>query len=77
MIERFKSLSPGLRKALWIFFAFCAALTLLDLVIHKHGDYWWNFFGFHSFFGFVACFALVVIAKSMRTILMRDEDYYD
>ncbi len=77
MIETFKSLSPGLKKWLKIFFAACAALTLLDLVIHKHGDHWWNFFGFHSMYGFVACVLLVIIATWMRKPLMRSESYYD
>ena len=77
MIETFKSLSPGLRKWLKIFFAACAGLTLLDLFIHKHGDHWWNFFGFHSMYGFVACVLLVIIATWMRKPLMRSESYYD
>ena len=77
MIETFKSLSPGLQKWLKIFFVACAGLTLLDLFVHKHGDHWWNFFGFHSMYGFVACVLLVIIATWMRKPLMRSESYYD
>jgi hypothetical protein len=77
MMKKLKSLSPGLQKGLKIFFMVCALLTLIDLVIHKHGDHWWNFFGFHSLYGFVACVMLVLVAKWMRKPLMRDEDYYD
>lgn len=77
MIEKFNSLSPKLRFWLKVFFALCALITLLDLVVHKHGDHWWNFFGFHSGYGFVACVLLVVVAAWMRRIVMRDEDYYD
>jgi len=33
--------------------------------------------GFYALFGFVACVVLVLIAKEMRKVLMRDEDYYD
>jgi hypothetical protein len=32
--------------------------------------------GFYIY-GFVACVVLVVIAKEMRKVLMRKEDYYD
>ena len=34
-------------------------------------------FGFYGLFGFVACVALVLIAKQLRRVLMRPEDYYD
>ncbi len=77
MIEKFKKLSPRLRKWLKLFFIACAALTLLDLVVQKHGDHWWNLFGFHALYGFVACVILVLIATWMRKPLMRAEDYYD
>jgi hypothetical protein len=33
--------------------------------------------GFYAFYGFVACVLLVLIAKQMRKVLMRKEDYYD
>ena len=31
----------------------------------------------YGIFGFVACVALVLIAKQLRKVLMRREDYYD
>jgi hypothetical protein len=34
-------------------------------------------FGFYAIYGFVACVLLVVIAKELRKLLMRDENYYD
>ena len=34
-------------------------------------------YGFYGIFGFVACVALVLIAKQLRRVLMRPEDYYD
>lgn len=77
MIDKFQSLSSGLRRGLKIFFLLCLVIALADLVLHKHGDHWWNFFGFHSLYGFVACAVLVLVAKAMRRVIMRDEDYYD
>ena len=77
MKKAWDKLTPKLRKWLLIFFALCGFLVLLDLVIHKHGDHGWNFFSFYALYGFFACVILVIIAKWMRTFLMRDEDYYD
>jgi hypothetical protein len=34
-------------------------------------------FGFYSVYGFVACVLLVLLAKEMRKLLIRKEDYYD
>ncbi len=33
--------------------------------------------GFDAIYGFVACVGLVIAAKGLRVLLMRDEDYYD
>ena len=38
---------------------------------------WEGLFGFYAIYGFVACVLLVVLAKELRKLLMRDEDYYD
>lgn len=64
-----------LYKGLWIV---CALLIALDLFIHRHEDFDFALlFGFHSLYGFFACVALVLAAKQLRRVLMRDEDYYD
>ena len=61
----------------------CVVLIALDLVLHRHPSFspgsfpaegW---FGFYAIYGFVACVLLVLIAKEMRKLLMRGEDYYD
>jgi hypothetical protein len=65
-------------RLLRVFYVLCVGLVLLDFVVHRHIAHpWERFFGFHAFYGFVACWTLVVVAKGMRRILMRDEDYYD
>ncbi len=56
----------------------CILLVLMDLVIHRHViNPLESLFGFYAFFGFIACVVLVLLAKEMRKLLMRSEDYYD
>ena len=55
----------------------CAALLLTDALYDKHAILAWEgWFGFYALFGFIACVALVLIAKQLRKVLMRSEDYY-
>jgi len=62
-------------RGLWLV---CTLLILLDLVIHRHEDFAFaTVFGYHGFYGFFACVALVLAAKQLRRVLMRTEDYYD
>ena len=56
----------------------CLTLFFADAFYHKHPHFEIeNLFGFYGVYGFFVCVALVVIAKSLRAILMRPEDYYD
>ena len=65
-------------RLLRIFFTCCVLLVLGDLVVHRHIYHpWEGLFGFHAWYGFAACWILLVIAKQMRRVLMRSEDYYD
>jgi hypothetical protein len=58
--------------------AVALALLALDLVHHRHVVHSWEaLFGFYGVYGFVACVALVLVARLLRTVLMRREDYYD
>lgn len=60
------------------FYVCCVVLVLLEVVIHRHEYHPWESLpAFHALYGFGACWILVVIAKQMRKVLMRDEDYYD
>ncbi|MBD3653558.1 hypothetical protein [Kangiella sp.] len=68
----------NIKRLLYIVYACCILLVLLDFVIHRHIYHSWeSLFGFYAIYGFVGCVVLVLIAKWMRTFLMRDEDYYD
>jgi hypothetical protein len=56
----------------------CVILAGLDLVLHRHVSHPWEAMtGFYALYGFVACVLLVLLAKEMRKVLIRKEDYYD
>ena len=56
----------------------CVVLLVADAFYEKVTHYAWEQApGFYAVFGFVSCVALVVAAKGLRRLLMRDEDYYD
>jgi hypothetical protein len=60
------------------FYVCLIILVALDLVVHRHIYHpWESLFGFHAWYGFAACWILVVVAKQMRRVLMRSEDYYE
>jgi hypothetical protein len=65
-------------KIFWALVLVCVALFLADALYEKHVilsfEEW---FGFYGLFGFFVSFALVLIARELRKVLMRDEDYYD
>ena len=66
------------RRVFWVVVVICAALICADFFYHKHVHFWfeerWGFFGW---FGFIACFFLVLAARGMRAFVMRSKDYYD
>jgi hypothetical protein len=65
-------------KVYWAVCILCAALFFADAFYEKHPNFevetW---FGFYALFGFVFSVGLVLIARELRRILMRKEDYYD
>jgi hypothetical protein len=68
----------NIRRLLRFFFLLCALLLSVDFFYHRHVTHVWEaLFGFYAGFGFIACVVLVLIAKQLRRILMRPEDYYE
>lgn len=68
----------NVRRVLGGLYALCGVSLLLELVVHRHVDHPWEaVWGFYGLYGFVACVLLVLIAKELRKVLMRREDYYD
>ena len=68
----------NISKMLKVFYAICALLVLADFIVHRHIYHdWENIPAFYAIYGFIGCVVLVLIAKEMRKVLMRGEDYYD
>lgn len=68
----------NVKRILYVLYFCCAVLFILDFVIHRHKIHpWEGLLGFYAVYGFVGCVVLVLVAKWMRTFLMRDEEYYD
>ena len=69
----------NVKRVIALLFGACAVLLLLDVIPYKahlhYGVEGW--FGFYGVYGFVGCVILVLVAKEMRKVLMREEDYYD
>ncbi len=68
----------NVRRVRYVLYTACAIALGADFFVHRHVDHPWEaLFGFYAIYGFVACVLLVLIAKEMRKVLMRPEDYYD
>jgi hypothetical protein len=66
-------------KVVYSVYTICAIVGLIDIFAYKHHLHFGfeNWFGFYSLYGFIACVGLVLAAKQLRKVVMRDEDYYD
>lgn len=61
--------------ALW---AIAIALLLIDPLIHKHGKFAIeHLYGFYGIYSALACVVAVLVARVLRGLVKRPEDYYD
>ena len=68
----------NVQRLLYVFYGALLALLIIDFFIHKHGDFpWEDTPEFFAAYGFVSCVALIFIAKLLRKIVRRKENYYD
>ena len=69
---------PKNRKSvLRYFFLSLALLIVIDFFIYKHAEFPWEGAPvFYAVYGFTACVSLIFIAKLLRFLVKRDEDYY-
>lgn len=65
-------------KRLWRGFLVVLALTVLaELVVQLHPHFAVeSVFGFSAWFGFLACTAMIVVAKALALLLKRADTYY-
>ena len=72
---------PGMLTRMWhVFVGVLVVLVAGDVVFVTHEHTYLVFetiTGFSAVYGFVACTALVVIAKILRKVCKRDMDYYE
>lgn len=61
-----------------IFFLALVLVLLAEAFVDMHGEFYVeHFYGFYAVFGFISYVTLIFVAKFLRKILMRREDYYD
>ena len=60
------------------FFIALVLVLVAEAFVDMHGEFSVeHFYGFYAVYGFIAYVSLIFIAKLLRRILMRKEDYYD
>jgi hypothetical protein len=66
-------------RLLWRLFLGVLALTVLaELVIALHPHFEVDaLFGFHAAYGFLACAAMIVVARLLGALLKRPDSYYE
>ena len=70
--------SRNVDKVFWGLCLLCLLLVFPDFFYHRHVEFSWEgWTGFYGLYGFVSCFGLVLLAKQLRKIVKRPEDYYD
>lgn len=68
----------NIRRVRIALYVLCTISLIAEIFIHRYVDHPWEALpGFYSLYGFVACVLLVLVAKEMRKVIMRREDYYD
>lgn len=60
------------------FFIALVLVLFAEAFVDMHGEFHVeHFFGFYAVYGFISYVSLIFLAKFLRKILMRREDYYD
>ena len=53
-------------------------ILIVDIFVPKHGHFpWEDAYAFYAVYGFIGCVSLIFIAKGLRWLVKRTENYYD
>jgi len=53
-------------------------MVILEIIVHRHVIFSWEGWpGFYGLWGFVSLLTIVILAKQLRRLIERDENYYD
>ena len=56
----------------------CIIFLILELIGHRYGETSIeDILFFPAFFGYLSCIIIFKLGVSLRSLLMKDEDYYD
>jgi sterol desaturase/sphingolipid hydroxylase (fatty acid hydroxylase superfamily) len=78
-MERHWLTRPATIRKLWVVFIAILVATVAVEPLVTHEAYFGidGTFAFNAWYGFVACVALIVIAKLLGLVLKRPDTYYD
>ena len=76
--SHFLDLPKNRRNVIMCFYLSLVILLIIDFFIHKHGHFSWEVAPvFFAAYGFIGCVSFIFVAKILRLIVKRKEDYYD
>jgi hypothetical protein len=68
----------NVKKLLIIFYCSLVILLIAEFFIHPHPAFFFeDVKGFSAVYGFFSCVMLIFLAKILRLIVMKKENYYD
>lgn len=76
--ERYSDFSPQTVRRLWtIFIVILIGTVLAEFGVHPHASFGIDgTFGFHAWYGFLACVVIVLVSKLFGFLVKRREEYY-
>ena len=69
-----------IKRLFTVFYVLCAVLIVAEFVLGRHTEHphpWEWLPVFYPVWGFLSFWFLVLLARPMRTLLIRPEDYYE
>ncbi|MFH1156729.1 MAG: hypothetical protein V1793_23245 [Pseudomonadota bacterium] len=68
----------NVRRLRTCFYVALVLVVVAEFFIHKHDEFGVDhFIGFYAVYGFISYVLLIFVAKGIRKLVMRKEDYYD